>query len=930
MSGVEGEELHVSAQEIVALEPDKVYDHLKTNPQGLSFKEAESRRKVYGPNEIQEIIKEPLYVKFFKQFVHFFAVLLWVAAVLSFIADMPELGVAIVAVIVINGVFSFWQEFKAERAAEELKKLLPYKVQVLRDGEVKEVQASEVTIGDVVLLQEGNRIPADLRLVEAVELQVDMSVLTGESKPVRKFAGPQKEIEGGIINATNLCFAGSSVVSGTGKGIVYSIGMQTEFGKIAKLTQAVVEEPSPLQKEMSFVTKVIAAIAIMMGVVFYLLGVSLAGLEKMEGFVFAIGIIVANVPEGLLPTVTLSLALAAQKLARENALVKRLSTVETLGSSTVICTDKTGTLTKNEMTVRALWSGEYYQVSGVGYKPEGRILETSGKELSFSELPENLRWILRISFLCNNSKIKEENGQHRVIGDPTEGALQALSLKYSEIVEEANSFIRLREVPFNSFRKRMSVVCKDDTGKVFVLTKGAPEIVLELCADVFVQNEKTPVSEEFKSEINNAISRLSSEAYRLIAFAYKEVQEGINIYSADEGELESRLTFVGLAALMDPPRPEVEEAVKKCKQAGIKIIMITGDHGLTASAIARKIGIADENTVVITGNSLDQMDDEKLKEVVKTENCLFARISPEHKLRIVSCLKDLGEVVAVTGDGVNDAPALKKADIGVAMGLVGTDVAKEAADLILLDDNFATIVKAVEEGRAVFDNIRRFITYIFASNIPEIVPYLVFVLSGGLIPLPLTVLQILAVDVGTDIVPALALGAEPPERDVMQRPPRSPKERLLSASLFLRAYGFLGIIEAIACMTSFLFAYVKSGVSLALPLASSGFTYLKARTMCLASIVTSQIGNGFACRTNRESIFSKGFASNKMYLAGIAVELTLISIFIYVPFVARIFEHRPLDLFDWIFLMIWPFTVLIADELRKLLVRRRAIKVKIG
>lgn len=928
MDGVEEGYLSVDPQKVASLDSESVLQLFKTSLQGLSSQQAEKRLARLGPNEIQEVRREPLYLKFAKQFIHFFAVLLWFAAVLSFVAGMPELGVAVIAVIVINGVFSFWQEFKAERAAEELRKLLPYQVQVIRDGEIKQIPASQVVVGDLVLLQEGNRVPADLRLVEAVELQVDMSVLTGESKAVRKFSSPLKFLEAGILSATNICFAGSVVVSGSGKGVVYATGMRTEFGKIAKLTQAVGEEPSPLQKEINFVTKVIAAIAISMGAVFYLLGVKIAGLRQIEGFIFGIGIIVANVPEGLLPTITLSLAMAAQKLASRNALVKRLSTVETLGCSTVICTDKTGTLTKNEMTVKKIWSGTYYDVTGAGYKPEGKIVHENSRELDYSELEENLRMILKISLLCNNSRVVEESGAYRVIGDPTEGALFTLAHKYEEVLREAASYRRVKEIPFNSFRKRMSVICEDEKKRRYCFSKGAPEVLLDLSKKAFFNGEVVELTGRAREEIKDAVENLSGQAYRLIAFAYREIDPTDNVFVADESEIERDLVFCGIAAMIDPPRPEVEDAVRKCKSAGIKVIMVTGDHGLTATAIARKIGIADENTVVVLGNQLDSVSDSELKELLKKKHCLFARVSPEHKLRIVSCLKEAGEIVAVTGDGVNDAPALKKADIGVAMGLTGTDVAREAADLILLDDNFATIVSAVEEGRAIFDNIRRFITYIFASNIPEIVPYLFFVLSGGLIPLPLTVLQILAVDVGTDLVPALALGAEPPEKDVMMRPPRSRKERLLSLNLFLRAYGFLGMIEAFACMASFFFAYLRAGHSLILPLAGSGFTYLKARTMCLASIVTSQIGNGFACRTNKESIFSKGFLTNKFYLLGILTELVLIAMFIYIPFLAAIFEHRPLDLVDWAFLAIWPPLILAADEVRKAIVRRMSVKLK--
>lgn len=848
---------------------------------------------------------------------------------LSFIAKMPELAVAVIVVILLNGVFSFWQEYKAEKATEELRKLLPYMVKVVRDGRVAEIESKLIVPGDIVLLSEGDKVPADIRLLEATELRVDASVLTGESKPERKDLSRYSGTDGvSAVNIRNICFAGTNVVSGSATGVVYATGMNTEFGKIAKLTQSLGEEPSPLQKEMVFVTRVIAAIAISMGIIFYFLGTAFAGLKKFEGLIFAIGIIVANVPEGLLPTITLALALAVQRMSKNNALVKKLSSVETLGSCTVICTDKTGTLTRNEMTVKVVWSAESFEVEGIGYTPDGRIVDKSGKDVIISE-ESGLYWLSLGSYLCNNAKLIRDDavGNYRVIGDTTEAALYVFARKTGINEKTFNEWQRLREIPFTSSRKKMSVICKNSRKGTYLFIKGASEVILDASSRVILNGREEILDEKYRQSILKEVDTLSSQAYRVLAFGIKKIDPGLNVYAAGEDDLETDLTFVGLAAIVDPVRPEVIEAVEKCKAAGVKIYMVTGDHALTAGAVARKIGIADDKTPVISGSQLDRMTGDELKEVLRRESCIFARVSPEHKLRLVTVLKENGEIVAMTGDGVNDAPALKKADIGVAMGITGTDVAKEAADMILLDDNFATIVNAIEEGRGIFDNIRKFITYIFASNIPEIVPYLVFVLSGGKIPLPLTVLQILAVDVGTDLLPALALGAEPPESDVMKRPPRSRNERLLNLPLFARAYFYLGIIEGIACMASFFYAYIRAGLNLVLPLAGSGIIYLKARTMCLASIITSQVGNGFACRTNRESVFKKGLLSNKMYLSGIVYELTLISLLIYVPFLARIFGHVPLDSKDWLFLFIWPPIVLFTDELRKWIVRRRSVKV---
>lgn len=908
---------------IVSSLPDKVYSLLGSSPDGLDRNETTKRLESYGLNEIAQASKIPIYQKFVSQFTHFFAILLWIATILSFIAKMPELAWAILAVIIINGIFSFWQEYKAEKATEALRKLLPYTVKVIRNRELVEVDARYIVPGDVVLLSEGDRIPADIRLVESFELQVDNSVLTGESRPVRKTAGVYTKTDVNWIDLPNICFAGTNVVSGNGKGLVFNTGMKTEFGKIARLTLVITAELSPLQKEMIFVTRVVAVIAISMGILFYLLGTCFAGLSQLHGFIFAIGIIVANVPEGLLPTVTLSLAMAVQRMARKNSLVKKLSSVETLGSCTVICSDKTGTLTQNEMTVRKIWMYEEFEVTGVGYRPEGEFVK-DGKILSNEDLEKSHFWYLLTSAICNNSKIvsEERNKRWRIIGDPTEGSLLVMSLKSKFVADELRKWKRVRELPFDSRRKRMTVISqKGDDIVAFV--KGAADEILERCSSYYKYGEISPMSEEAESAIKKANEKYAREAYRVLALAYRPFSNDVNLFKLEIDEVENDLIFLGLAAMIDPPRPEVEEAVKKCNTAGIKIIMITGDHGLTAEAIAKKVGMIKGKAKIVTGNELDKMDEPVLNTILKEKNVLFARIAPEHKLRIVSNLKEMGEIVAVTGDGVNDAPALKKSDIGVAMGIVGTDVAKEAADMVLLDDNFATIVNAIEEGRAVFDNIRRFVGYIFTSNIPEIVPYLAFVLSGGAIPLPMTVLQILAVDLGTDLVPALALGTELPEKGVMERPPRPRKERLLNASLLLRAYGFLGIIEAAACMGGFFFAYWQTGWRLGQKLISSGPLYERARTMCLAGVVTTQIGNGYAWRSHKESIFKKGFLTNHFYLFGIFSELILIGVFVYTPFFKGLFGHRPLGIVDWAFLFAWTPVILLAEETRKFIIRRR-------
>lgn len=915
---------------IVESPPSEAVKLLKSSPSGLSLEEVKKRQEAFGLNKIEEVKKTPLFLLFLSNFIHFFALLLWAAAFLSFVVKVYELAWAIIAVIFINGVFSFFQEYKAEKATEALKKLLPFKVRVMR-GEELEVEAEELVPGDIIFLGEGDKVPADIRLLEAYNLQVDNSTLTGESRPVRR----QSEAFAYTPNLSlpdcpNLVFAGTNIVQGQAKGIVFATGKNTEFGKIASLTQTIEEEPSPLQKEMVWVTKVVAFLAITMGIIFSLLGYFLTDLSGFDSFLFAIGIIVANVPEGLLPTISLSLAMGVQRMAERNALVKKLSSVETLGSTTVICTDKTGTLTQNAMVVRQLFAnGKYYQVTGEGYEPKGDFLAESsaGVEvpLTAEELTENLAYFFSCASLCNNARLRPPSNSDEkwsIIGDPTEGALVVLAEKGGFSRESLLSkFRKIAENPFESRRKRMSVIVSQNN-RFLAFVKGAPLEVLKLSNKVLINGQAVELDETLRKEIIKANDKFARNALRVLGLAYREVSSEETFLSSEE--IEKNLIFLGLAAMMDPPRPEVEEAVKKCKEAGIRVIMVTGDYGLTAEAIARRIGLVGGKAKIYEGEHLSSLTFDQLRDVVTQPELIFARVSPEDKMNIVKALKENGEVVAVTGDGVNDAPALKQADIGVAMGITGTDVAKEAAEMILLDDNFASIVNAVEEGRTVFANIKRFITYIFASNIPEIVPYLVFVLSGGLIPLPLTVLQILAVDLGTDMVPALALGAEPPEPGLLKKPPRSLKDRLLNKNLLIRAYGFLGVIEAIAGMSSYFFAYLRAGWrpfdSLT---AFPAEVYGKAITMSLAAIVAVQIGNGFACRSEEESILKIGFLTNKFYLAGIVSELTLIFLLVYLPFFQKLFGHRPLDLFDWLFLFFWTPFILLAEEIRKAWLRKK-------
>ncbi len=919
-------------QTIRTLSVNEVYSSLDVSLEGISAAEAEERQKKYGKNEIREVKGKPLILKFLSNFTHLMAILLWVGGFVGFLAHMPQLGIAIWLVNVINGVFSFMQEFRAEKATDALKKLLPSYAHVIRNGEQQRIFAEELVPGDIILLAEGDKISADARLVEESDLKTDQSTLTGESNAVRKTKDAVLRADLTHVESPNLVFAGTNVASGTGKAVVFATGMNTEFGKIAGLTQSQKEDESPLQLELAKVTKIVSVMAVSIGTFFFIAAVFLAKAKVAESFIFGMGMIVAFIPEGLLPTVTLSLAMGVQRMAKRNALVKRLSAVETLGCTTVICTDKTGTLTQNEMTVSDLWMiDRRFKVTGVGYSPEGQILD--GNTVVDKDKDKELQQLLVCGGLCNNSKLvppDEASPRWAVLGDPTEACILVAAQKAGiNLGSELREMPRLRELPFESNRKRMSTIHQISDPSFgadkAAFVKGAPKEVLELCTKYYSQGQETALTDALREEIMDANDSYARNGLRVLAVAIRKITPEIGLpanLSAYTPELiENDMTFLGLVAMMDPPRPEVAAAVEECHHAGIRIIMVTGDYGLTAESIARRIGIVKgEHPRILTGIELEKIDDAELKAALKGE-VIFARVAPEQKLRVVTALQELGNIVAVTGDGVNDSPALKKADIGVAMGLAGTDVAKEAADMILTDDNFASIVNAVEEGRAVYNNIRKFSTYILNSNMPEAIPCIFYLFSRGTIPLPLTVMQVLAIDLGTDMVPAIALGTELPEHGIMDRPPRPKKESLLNKQLMIRAFLWLGVLESAFAMISFFFLYHQFGWP-SVPMLSSGSIYMAATTMTLASIVFCQIGMVFNCRTERESVFKVGIFKNRMVLVGIAVELSLLCILIYAPFMHKLFNTAPLGLKDWAFLAIWPPVILLLEELRKAFLRK--------
>jgi magnesium-transporting ATPase (P-type) len=957
----------LSHQPIWALPVDEVYESLSSAASGLSENEAFHRFQQFGANELPAATHRPLWLKFIDQLTHLMALLLWVAGVLAFISNSPELGWAIWAVIIINAIFSFWQEFQAEQALSALKKVLPMQVKVLRDGQLQQVPARELVCGDVMQLEEGDRISADARLVSTASLSVDVSVMTGESLPVARNAHPVRpretvSLRGGKTllrsgeqplqervnpaEIANLVLAGSTVAAGRAVAVVYATGAQTEFGQVARLTTVVNRETSSLEIQVAQIVRVITAIALTMGVIIFLLAYFLVGIEVKESFLFAIGIIVALVPEGLLPTVTLSLAIGVRRMAKRNALVRRLSAVESLSATTVICTDKTGTLTKNEMTVRYLWLPQIpsatevatIEVTGSGYDAaSGQVMMPKNPIVS-----RQAQLLLIGSALCSNARLIHLTTPSRwqEIGDPTEAALLVAAAKAElNLADLQQQLPRLREIPFDSHRLMMTVVLDwhatqlwADGSPHIAFTKGAPLEVLKHSQKILrngaVEDLNTPDCEEVTAQND----QLAKQGFRVLGLAARRgAQELLDLKAQ---ELEQDLVFIGLIAMFDPPRPEVKEAISQCHKAGIKVTMVTGDYGLTAAAIAHQIGLVTDQARVITGSGMGHLSAAQLHQVLKYRtNLVFARMSPEHKLRLVQAYKDIGEVVAVTGDGVNDAPALRAAHIGIAMGRNGTDVAREAADIVLTDDNFATIVAAIEQGRSVYQNIRKFMTYILASNVAELVPFLAMVALK--IPPALIVMQILIVDLGTDILPALALGTEVAETGTMQLPPRAKSQPLLDRSLLLRAYCFLGAIEATLAMLGFFLVWFSYGYDLAglqavAPTILSHtanptitLIYAQSTTMTLATIVACQDGNVFACRSERSSIFRLGFFTNPWIWIGIATEWMLIISIINLPWLRQIFLTSPLTIWQCLLLFCCPVILLGAEEIRKVISKKQ-------
>jgi P-type Ca2+ transporter type 2C len=881
------------------LSAEEVARRLETNGAfGLPEAEAGRRLASYGPNELRTVRPVPAWAILLEQFKNVLIIILLMATAISAFLGHGTEAVVITVIVLFAVILGFVQEYRAERSMDALRRMAAPSALAVRDGEEVRLQARNLVPGDLVLLLPGNRVPADMRLIESVNLRIEESSLTGESVPVDKDAGTLDKPGLETADRLNMAYAGTTVVSGRGRGIVVTTGMDTEFGRIARMLESVETMRTPLQKNLDRVGRILAWSAVVLVALIVILGL-FRGAPFLEMFIFGIALAVAVVPEALPAVVTISLAMGVRRMVRRNALIRRLPAVETLGCTSVICSDKTGTLTRDEMTVRAIYvAGESWEVSGQGFEPKGVFLRKGEESLPSGSLTA----LLRAAVLASDAHLVRGKGDGRweVKGDPTEGALVVAAAKAGMDKRELDKQMpRVAEIPFSSETKRMTTLHETSDG-VVACAKGAPEIILDSCDRIVTGAGSVSLDRAARDAVHQVATEMASQALRVLAVAFK--------YGAHIRDAETGMTFLGLTGMIDPPRPEAEVAVRTCAEAGIMVRMITGDHPLTAMAVARRLGILREGRVV-SGAELESMDDGELARAAETGE-VYARVSPAHKLRVVTALQQRGHVVAMTGDGINDAPALKKADIGIAMGIAGTDVSREAAAMTLLDDNFASIVAAVEEGRGIFENIRKYLMYLISSNIGEILLMAAAVLAG--FPLPLSAVQILYVNLATDGLPALALSVDPPESDLMRRSPRDPRNGIFSRPVvLLMAAG--GIWSAVVNVTVFTGAL------------HAGFPQQKAMSMTFVSLVLIQFIKAYNYRSDHHSVFRKPFANHWLNLA-IAWELVLLFLVMNVPFLEHAFGTVPLTTGEWLLLLAAVFTVVPVIEIGKLFVRRSQAK----
>jgi Ca2+-transporting ATPase len=925
-----------------------IFDSFDSSEHGLDSNEAVFRLKKYGPNQIVETKQKSLIISFLEEFRDPMMILLIFATIFAYFSGDTTDAIIILAVLMLNGTISFIQKYKAEKAVDALKRMVSPSARVLRNRQQVLIPTNEIVPGDIIIVNEGDTIPADAIVFQANELETSEAILTGESSPVRKNPYDTNE-KGNLTNVENIIFTGTTVSRGNAKALVVKTGMESEFGKIANLTQETKKDATPLEKEIHKLGIFAAQITLIIIAIIFAFELLVHHRPIVDNILFATSIAVAAVPEGMPAVITIALALGVQRLSRKKAIIRQLSSVETLGATTVICTDKTGTLTKNEMVVtEALVDDFYLHFEGIGYEPKGKYQIFTSKEDTFeihnnlitpefkhkhANLANPLHWMSLCAVLCNNANLTNKNGSYQILGDPTEGGLLSMGLKINRTTEQelAENWHEVHELPFDSTRKMMSKIFLDrQHNKYYVFSKGAPENVISASDQRLHLGRLNILTKGVKEELMTINEKFNEDALRTIALAYKEISShelaGIinqKDFESKVNAIEKKLVFIGIAGLFDPPRAEIKEAVRLTQIAGIRSYIITGDNGFTTAAIAKQVGLISEKKPheIINGSDLERITDEELKNKFADRelDIIFARSKPEHKLRLVSLLKDLGEIVAVTGDGVNDAPALKRADIGVAMGITGSDVSKEAANMVLMDDSYSTIVTAIEEGRVIFSNLKKFIFYIFSSNIGEVFA-IFFALIIGL-ESPLSAVLILTINFATDLFPALALGIEPAEKNIMKMPPRQADEKLMTHK-FIRRILFTGSMIGLMVLLLYISRLLLGGWTYGQPLPEP--LYLQASSLAFIAMVMFQVTNSFNAKTENNSVFSTSLFNNpKLIWANLSSVLMAVLI-VELPLLQGFFHTSSLSLLDWGLIAIGCVIITIILEIAKLLTRRTA------
>ena len=877
----------------------ELLDRLNSNPKtGLSSSEVEARLEKYGPNRIESSNKRSLLEKLKDQLVDPMVILLIIASIISaFTGDTVE-AIIIIAIVVINAIMSIYQEGQAEDSVAALQKMSSPEATVLRDGKRGKVKADGLVPGDIVILETGDIIPADIRLLDSRNLQIDESSLTGESVAVEKDADAVYDTEVGIGDRSNSAFSSSIVTYGHGEGVITATGHDTEIGHIATSLDSVEDKETPLQRQLKDLSKKLAILVVIVSILVFAVGYFRTGMDLLDNFMVAVSLAVAAIPEGLTAVVTIVLSIGMNRMVEKKAIVKNLVSVETLGSTTAICSDKTGTLTQNEMTITKVFTDfKEFDVEGSGYTPQGDI-KLDGETIKDHD---QIKLLMTVASLSNDANLIENNGLYEITGDPTEGAMLTLAEKWGIVQEDLNeAHPRIDEIPFDSDRKMMTTFHEMD-GTYYAMTKGAPDIMINNSSKIMIDGKLEDFTEDMKRQVLEENTKLAKQALRVMAYSFKpyETLEGEELTTEN---IEREMVFVGLTGMIDPPRPEARAAVAECHNSGIDVIMITGDYFETALAIAKDLGIAEHEDQAMQGSDLNNKSEEEIREIVKTKR-IFARVSPQNKVQLVNALQANGNIVAMTGDGVNDAPAIKNADIGISMGITGTDVAKDTADMILVDDNFATIVNAVEEGRVIFSNIKKFVGFLLSCNIAEVLIVFLSILFG--LPSPLTPIQLLWLNLVTDAFPALALGVEPAEADIMERDPRDPSESILAGET-----GKNVILQSIAITISVLAAYII-GLNYIFPNNIEG-----AHTMVFATLITSELLRAFSVRSEKYTLKELGWFSNKNLVKANLLSFALLLLVMYVPPIRRLFELQFIT-WEWWIIILLSFLPLLIGEIRK-------------